>query len=124
MTESDTELNDSELNTLIQDLEDLRIEFTTRSDILQHRIERLSSRNTNNRVQQPKRNSNKRESLQPLSIQNPFTVDDRIRITIPYKGRIGVLGTVIKVTPKQVRLRLDNGVEIRKSILSIEKVVE
>ena len=120
MTESDTNLNDSELDTLIQDLEDLRIEFIARSNILQHRIERLSTRNTTNRVHQPKRNSNKRE----LSIQNPFTVNDRVRITIPYKGRIGTLGTVIKVTPKQVRLRLDNGTEIRKSILSIEKVVE
>lgn len=120
ITSDETEninIYESEIETLVQDLEDLRIEFESRSEILQYRLDRLRTRESVS------------SSLKPVPIRssskqlsNPFSINDVVRITNNYKGLKGTIGRVIKVTAKQVEIEIDSGATFKKSVTTVEKI--
>ena len=58
ITSDETEninIYESEIETLVQDLEDLRIEFESRSEILQYRLDRLRTRESVSSSLKPQR---------------------------------------------------------------------
>ena len=120
ITSDETEninIYESEIETLVQDLEDLRIEFESRSEILQYRLDRLRTRESVSSSPKPVpiRSSSKQ-------LSNPFSINDVVRITNNYKGLKGTIGRVIKVTAKQVEIEIDSGATFKKSVTTVEKI--
>ena len=91
-----------EIEELTQQLEQLRIEFQQRTDRIATRITQLREENHQNRDTLAERNTRARRPArrQPL----PFDIGNIVRITNNYRYKRGTIGTVVKVTRKQVTL--------------------
>jgi hypothetical protein len=81
---------DREIQQLINDFEQLKIEFNTKSDIITGKLTKLRSK--------VKRNT---PSTPTIDLEAGHIVE----ITNNYKGTKGIVGTIERVTDKQVTLR-------------------
>jgi preprotein translocase subunit YajC len=80
---------DTELNRLINDLENLKIQV---KDITK-RIEDLQG-NTNHKKSDKHRG---------------FEIGDKVIITNNYRNRKGITGNIVRITPAQVKIKPSNG---------------
>lgn len=88
MSRKDEE-NDKELQQLISDLEQLKLQV---NDITK-RIEELKGKPINK---------------DPIKSKQ-LKVGDKVIVTNNYRNRKGITGNIVRVTPAQVRIRPDNG---------------
>jgi hypothetical protein len=99
-----------EINNLIDELQELRIDFEERSQELSLRIQRLQ---LSQEVPPPRPTRG-----------NPYLLRDIVRVTNNYQGRRGTQGIVIHVTPRRVTLRTQENLELTRSYRNVELVVE
>jgi dsDNA-specific endonuclease/ATPase MutS2 len=100
-------INDSsnEITELIQELEQLQI-----------RISRVNER-------LKELNNDDRTKKQTAKDKSTLKVGDKVEVTNKYKGRLGVRGTVIRVTSAQVVIQEEGGDEVfRKYKANVRRV--
>jgi hypothetical protein len=109
--ENESSINQrEEINNLIGELQELRIDFEERSEALSLRLQRLQLT---------------REVPLPRPTRgNPYLLRDIVRITNNYQGRRGTQGIVIHVTHRRVTLRTQEDLEFTRSYRNVELVVE
>ena len=95
------QLPDREIEQLTNDLEQLQLQINTVNARL--RIIRRNRENTNT-------TDTDTEAVRADEI-GPIAVGDTVQVTNKYKGRRGVVGEVIKLTPTQAVVRPRNGGE-------------
>jgi uncharacterized protein YlxW (UPF0749 family) len=101
MTDSD----DNEVKQLILELEQLQIRITRVND----RLRQL--------------NNTSQSTQQTTKEKNTLSVGDTVEVTNKYKGRLGVRGTIIKITSAQVVIREENGNDtFRKYKANVKRV--
>jgi uncharacterized NAD(P)/FAD-binding protein YdhS len=101
---------DREIQNLINELEDLRIEFNTKSDIITRKLTRL------------RRQVNKTQKEQ--FITDELEIGELVRITNSYKGQKGTTGIIERITEKQVTIRNQNSnIRYTRSKKNVEKVL-
>ena len=136
MTKTSNDTVTSEIDTLIQDLEDLRLEFETRSLFLQQRIVSIQNRQLATDASSvgaatgssPSIHEHIKNSLAicsgpiPPRTRNPFLIGDIVRITNNYNNLRNTEGVVIKSLPRTVIIRIDDGSEHKKSINTVTLV--
>lgn len=83
---------EEELEKLTKDLEQLQLQINQ----------------VNNRINNIRSNRNKKESIVSKK-KETIKIGDTVIVTGNYRNRKGVTGTVIKITPAQIRLRPSNG---------------
>ena len=100
---------DEEIQQLINELEELKIEFISKSNLITKKLTRLSRK--------VKRNNQTRQS-------NDIEVGNIVRITNNYKGSKGITGIVERITDKQVILHNENtGETYTRSKNNVEEVL-
>jgi dsDNA-specific endonuclease/ATPase MutS2 len=100
-------INDSsnEITELIQELEQLQIHISRVN-------ERLKELNNDDRTKK-----------QTAKDKSTLKVGDKVEVTNKYKGRLGVRGTVIRVTSAQVVIQEEGGDEVfRKYKANVRRV--
>ena len=107
------QLPDREIEQLTNDLEQLQLQINTVNARL--RIIRRNRENTNTP-------DTRTREVQADKI-GPIAVGDTVQVTNKYKGRRGVIGEVIKITPTQAVVRPRNGEEdFRKYKANLRRV--
>jgi hypothetical protein len=97
-----------EIDSLIEELQALRLDFEERSEALALRIQRLQFT---------------QEAPPPRPTRgNPYLVQDIVRITNNYQGQRGTQGVVVRVTPRRVVLRTEGNREYTRSYRNVELV--
>jgi dsDNA-specific endonuclease/ATPase MutS2 len=97
--------NSNEIAQLIQELEQLQV-----------RISRVNER-------LKELNNDDRTSKQTTKDKSTLKVGDKVEVTNKYKGRLGVRGTVIRVTSAQVVIQEEDGDEVfRKYKANVKRV--
>jgi hypothetical protein len=98
-----------EIDSLIEELADLRFDFQRRSEHLSDQLNTLQARQNQTRVNVPVRG-------------NPFALQDRVRITNNYRNLKGTEGVVVRVTRRQVTLRAEDLTEHTRSYRNVELI--
>jgi hypothetical protein len=81
--------NDDEVTELIRELEQLQLRITS----------------VNDRLKLLKNNTEGNNQTETTKNKNILRVGDKIEVTNKYKGRLGVQGTIVKVTSAQVLIQ-------------------
>jgi hypothetical protein len=81
--------NDTEVKQLIEELERLQLQITR----------------VNERLRQIGNTTHNKSDIDQAKTKSELSVGDTVEVTNKYKGRLGVQGTVIKVTSAQVLIR-------------------
>jgi hypothetical protein len=105
----DTTNQQEEINDLIEELHNLRLDFERRSEVISLRLNRLQRRQNPPEIAIPRRG-------------NPYSEQDIVRITNNYRNQRGIQGTVIRVTRRQVVLLADNNQRYTRSYNNVELV--
>ena len=100
---------EQEIQQLITELEELKIEFNSKSDNITRKLIRL-----NRKVKRSKQTEN----------SNELVVGEVVRITNNYKGTRGITGIIERVTDKQVTIKnQDTNRRYTRSKTNVEKVL-
>jgi preprotein translocase subunit YajC len=98
---------DIEVTALIRELEQLQLRITR----------------VNDRLKQLKTTTRAKQQTTTNKETNALRVGDRVEVTNRYKGRLGVRGTIIKVTSAQVLIQeVDNNSTFRKYKANVKKI--
>jgi hypothetical protein len=100
-------MTDNEVTELIEELDRLQIQITR----------------VNERLRQLENKTHIKEKTNPINTSDTLRVGDIVEVTNRYKGRLGVRGTIVRVTSAQVVIReSDNGETFRKYKANVKRV--
>jgi hypothetical protein len=115
--EEEETTRNQEINTLIIELQALRVDFEFRSEAISRRLTRLQlNQGLRDIIPEPINTTRQRG--------NPYSVQDIVRITNNHRGRQGTIGTIVRVTPRRVVVRTASNSDLTRSYRNVELVTQ